>query len=224
MPVPDLPSFTKLLGVNVLHRSPERTEAELPVRAELCNRRFTEVWGGLKDFNYSRDEWAALVDRTFAGIAETPPSASFFGTLYDHFAQPKAWRVFDDVFPALDALASGGFKLGIISNTDDNLFLATAKLLKVPFDEIVTAQQSRSYKPSLRNFQLAIERMGVPNQEILHVAQSIYHDVVPSRTLGIASAWVNRGSARKGAGATKIAFAAPDLEVPDLQSLALMAS
>jgi len=133
------------------------------------------------------------------------------------------WQPFPDTLAALDKLKRK-YKLGIISNTDDDLFLSTARVLKVPFDEIVTAQQSRSYKPSLRNFQLAIERIGVPSEEILHVAQSIYHDVVPSRTLGIASAWVNRRSARKGAGATKVAFAAPDLEVPDLQSLALMAS
>ena len=39
MAIPDLPAFARLLGVNVLHRSPERTEAELPVRAQLCNRR-----------------------------------------------------------------------------------------------------------------------------------------------------------------------------------------
>ena len=135
----------------------------------------------------------------------------------------RNWQPFPDTIAALDRLKRK-YKIGIISNTDDDLFSATARLLKVQFDEVVTAQQARTYKPSLKIFQLAIKRMGIPKEEILHAAQSVYHDVVPSRALGIASVWVNRRSARRGAGATKVAFAAPDLEIPDLHSLALMAA
>jgi 2-haloacid dehalogenase len=132
------------------------------------------------------------------------------------------WKPFPDTVAALSRFKQR-YKLGIISNTDDDLFAASAQHLKVPFDEIVTAQQARSYKPALNNFQFAIQRIGVPKSKVLHVAQSIYHDVVPARTLGLASVWVNRRKGMSGPGATKAAVGRPDLEVEDLKTLAEMA-
>ena len=88
------------------------------------------------------------------------------------------------------------------------------------FDWIVTAQQARSYKPSSANFLLALERIGQPRDRVLHVAQSLYHDIAPANALGLATVWVNRRQGRSGHGATPAAVAKPDLEVPDLQSLA----
>jgi len=115
------------------------------------------------------------------------------------------------------------FKLAIVSNTDDDLFADTARLLEVPFDWVITAQQARSYKPSHNNFRLALERIARPPAEVLHCAQSVYHDIVPARALGLATVWVNRRGA-KGGGATKAASGRPDLEVPDLKTLAEMAT
>ena len=99
----------------------------------------------------------------------------------------------------------------------------TARLLEVPFDWVITAQQAGSYKPSHNNFKLALERIALPPDEVLHCAQSIYHDVIPARALGLATVWVNRRGA-KGGGATKAAQGRPDLVVPDLKSLAEMAT
>ena len=65
------------------------------------------------------------------------------------------------------------------------------------FDWVVTAQQAGSYKPSERNFELAFERIDVPRERILHVAQSLYHDHVPAR-LGLATAWIDRRHDRPG--------------------------
>ena len=107
---------------------------------------------------------------------------------------------------------------------DDALFAPTAARLEVKFDHIITAQQARAYKPSLRIFKLAETRIGTTRAQWLHAAQSVYHDVVPARSLGIANVWVNRRSRRTGAGAAKAASAHPDLEVPDLQTLAGLAT
>lgn len=129
------------------------------------------------------------------------------------------WPPFPDTVEALHRLRTR-FQLAIISNTDDDLFAATARHLGVPFNFVITAEQVRSYKPSHNNFLRAIDRIGLPPEQILHVAQSIYHDIVPARALGIGSVWVNRRKGLAGSGATLPAEGRPDLEVPDLKSLA----
>jgi 2-haloacid dehalogenase len=102
------------------------------------------------------------------------------------------------------------------------LFAFSATRLQVPFDWVITAEQARSYKPSVHNFELAFERIGLPRAKILHVAQSLYHDIAPAHALGLATVWVNRRHDQGGSGATPRAAAQPDLEVPDLQTLAKM--
>src|SRR5258708_21552160 len=81
------------------------------ISPQLLNRQFAAAWRSLKNFNHGRDEWAALVDETFAGLAPEPPSRTFFSEIYDLFASSDAWRVFDDALPAFDALAALGLKL-----------------------------------------------------------------------------------------------------------------
>jgi 2-haloacid dehalogenase len=133
------------------------------------------------------------------------------------------WEPFPDTDAALQALGSR-FKLGIISNVDDDLFAATQKKLSVKFDLVVTAQQVQSYKPSLRNFQEAMQRSGLAKEQLLHAGQSVYHDIAPTNLLGIANVWVNRPSLRPGAGAAKPASAQPDLEVHSLAELEMALS
>jgi 2-haloacid dehalogenase len=131
----------------------------------------------------------------------------------------KTWQPFPDTLPALRRLKSR-YKLAIISNIDDDLFAASEKLLEVPFDHVVTAQQVGAYKPSLRNFEVALERMVIPRERLLHVAESLFHDVAPARRLGIASVWVNRRAAKGGVAASGTADVQPDLTVTDLKALA----
>ena len=92
--------------------------------------------------------------------------------------------------------------------------------LEVEFDEVITAQQARAYKPSLKIFELALARVKVPAHRVLHVGQSIYHDVIPAQALGLATVWVNRPSARPGVGAVRSADARPDMTVTRLEELA----
>jgi 2-haloacid dehalogenase len=131
------------------------------------------------------------------------------------------WPPFADTVVALQALKKR-YKLAIISNIDDDLFALSAPHLQVTFDWVITAQQAQSYKPSQRNFTVALERLAVPKPHLLHVAQSLYHDITPATQLGLATVWVNRRHGRPGAGATPPAQAAPDLEVPDLHTLVTM--
>jgi 2-haloacid dehalogenase len=132
-----------------------------------------------------------------------------------------SWDPFPDTVAALQSLARR-FRLGIISNTDDDLFAETKKKLGVEFTLIVTAQQVHSYKPSLKDFQEALERSGLKRLEILHAGQSLYHDILPANLLGIRNVWVNRPSIRPGAGAAKPAEAQPTLQVSSLAELAEM--
>src|SRR5262245_29385882 len=132
------------------------------------------------------------------------------------------WPAFADTPEALRALHER-FRLAIISNIDDDLFAATAPRLGETFDWAITAEQARSYKPAHANFRLALERIGLPRERVLHVAQSLYHDIAPANALGIASVWVNRRRGRPGTGATPAGVGAPDLEVPDLRTLAAAA-
>jgi 2-haloacid dehalogenase len=128
------------------------------------------------------------------------------------------WPPFPDTVAALHRLHTR-YKLAILSNVDDDLFAATARRLEVAFEHVITAQQARAYKPSMRIFELAEQRLGVPRSQWLHLGQSIHHDVIPAKSLGIASVWVNRASSRPGAGAAKAAAGTPDLEVADLKTL-----
>jgi 2-haloacid dehalogenase len=129
------------------------------------------------------------------------------------------WPPFGDTVAALKALRQR-YRLAVISNIDDDLFEQTARRLGVDFDWVITAQQCRAYKPSPAVFRFAYARIGVAKERIVHVAQSIYHDVIPAKALGQSTVWVNRRGKRPGFGATPPAQGQPDLEVPDLATLA----
>jgi 2-haloacid dehalogenase len=134
----------------------------------------------------------------------------------------RAWPPFPDTLPALRELKKR-YTLVVISNIDDDLFAETRKHLDVEFDGVITAEQARSYKPSINNFQMALRTLAIFPDQLMHAAQSVYHDVVPARSLGISTVWVNRKSARPGIGAVRASAGQPDLEVCDLAGLAAAA-
>ncbi len=132
------------------------------------------------------------------------------------------WPAFPDSADALARLRHR-FRLGVITNCDDDLFAASNRRLGVTFDWIVTAQQAGSYKPDPHNFELALERIDLPPERILHVAQSLYHDHVTARTFGLSTAWIDRRHDKPGFGATPPATATPDVVAPDMASFADLA-
>ena len=142
-------------------------------------------------------------------------SESELGSLADSLPN---WPVFPDAADALHALQSR-YKLAIISNVDDDLFAGSARALGIDFDAVITSQQVGAYKPDLRGFNVALERMGCDKERWLHVGESLYHDIGPANRMGIASVWVNRPD--RGGG-TRHTDATPDLVVSDLAELAAM--
>jgi 2-haloacid dehalogenase len=132
------------------------------------------------------------------------------------------WPPFPDSAEALAALKQR-FRLGVITNCDDDLFARSQAKLGVEFDWVITAQEAGSYKPSFRNFELAFERIDVPRERILHVAQSLFHDHVPAKQLGMTTVWIDRRGDIDGSGATPPADASPDMTFPDMRSFAAAA-
>lgn len=122
------------------------------------------------------------------------------------------WKIFEDTNPALERLRAAGYRLGILSNVDDDLLARTLEQFRPRFDLLVTAQQVGSYKPAHGHFTTALERIG--DGCWLHAAQSYYHDVEPAVSLGIPVVWVNR-KGEKPSGESR-----PDREVRDLGELA----
>ena len=158
------------------------------------------------------------VVRQFGSELGFTPTEAEVGSLPDSLA---SWQPWPDTVTALRQLKTR-FRLAVVSNVDDDLFTATRPKLGVDFDEVITAQQAHAYKPSMKMFELALTRINAPAHRILHVAQSVYHDVVPAQALGLATVWVNRPSARPGVGAVKAADAKPDLTIKSLEELAAM--
>ena len=142
--------------------------------------------------------------------------AAFSGSVVD-------WPAFPDSATALAQLKER-FRLGVLTNCDDDLFAASNRRLGVEFDWIVTAEQAGAYKPDERGFQLLFERVGLPRERILHVAQSVFHDHVTAQRLGMTSVWIDRRAGREGSGATPPAEAAPDATFPDMATFAAAAT
>jgi 2-haloacid dehalogenase len=138
------------------------------------------------------------------------------------FAQSvPAWPPFTDTVTSLRDLARR-YTLGILSNVDNASLAGTLKRIDAPFAFTVTAEDVASYKPGLPHFEEAFRRLaglGIRKDEILHIAQSKHHDMVPGARLGLTTVWVNRRFGKKGTGATLAATAEPTLTVNSLAEL-----
>ncbi len=140
------------------------------------------------------------------GLAVPPDQAGFLAESLPN------WRPFPDTNRGLRQLADAGYRLGILSNVDDDLLAWTRRHFPAPFEIIVTAEQVGSYKPAPAHFAEARARIG--DRAWLHAAQSYFHDIAPAVALGIPVAWVNRKSERAPEGSR------PAQEVRDVLELA----
>jgi 2-haloacid dehalogenase len=128
------------------------------------------------------------------------------------------WKPYPDTVMTLQVLKKK-YKLAIISNIDDDLFSLSAKHLNVNFDWVITTEQAKSYKPSEHTFKFAIEKIGISPEKIIHISNSAYHDIIPAKSLGLSTIWVNGRPYMAGFGATQPVSGSSDFEVPDLKSL-----
>jgi 2-haloacid dehalogenase len=163
-----------------------------------------------------------VLSETLMGIGATFGFEPTAAELEGFSGSVGEWPAFPDSAPALERLKQR-FKLAVITNCDDDLFAESQRRLAIEFDWVITAEQARSYKPSQSNFELAFSTIGLQRDRILHVAQSLFHDHVPAKELGMATVWVDRRRGESGSGATPPADAVLDLVVPDMRSLADLA-
>ena len=189
--------------------------------AEWCSscreyrRTFLEVEQEFPSLRYSEllvEVHSRLSERL--GVAQDPAEAAAFG------ASVGDWPAFPDSAEAL-AYLKQHFALIILSNVDRQSFAGSNRRLGVEFDEILTAEEIGSYKPDLRNFEHLLARLGergMANGELLHVAQSLFHDHVPAKKMGFATVWIDRRAGRPGSGATPPAKAKPDATFPNMAS------
>ena len=181
--------------------------ASLRERAGVSGQELLEAYGEIEhelEVKFPSLVYSQLLEKAHArlsrrfGVAEDIEEAAKFG------ASVGDWPAFPDSAEALRYLKQH-FGLVILSNVDRLSFAGSNARLGVEFDLIFTAQDIGSYKPDLRNFEYLLSHLGeagIAKSELLHVAQSLFHDHVPANRMGIASAWIDRRHDKPGGGAT----------------------
>jgi 2-haloacid dehalogenase len=124
-----------------------------------------------------------------------------------------SWPPFPEVPAALNEARARGWKLAILSNTDDDYIAASQVQIGVTFDEVIVAQEIASYKPAHKHWDEFFARTRAPREAHVHVAASLFHDIEPSGALGLRSVWINR------LGESAPPHARPTVELTDLHSL-----
>lgn len=145
-----------------------------------------------------------VLGETLRRIAGTFDESASEAECIEFGASVGAWPAFADTASALRRLAKR-YALIIVSNVDDVSFAKSARRLGVNFATVITAQQVGAYKPSLQHFTELFQRLddlGVQRHELLHVAQSLFHDHAPAQSIGLPSVWIDRRAGRTGSGAT----------------------
>lgn len=122
----------------------------------------------------------------------------------------SALRPFADVEAMLAALRARGYRIGVLTNVDDDLFEITHRTFATPFNLFVTAERVRGYKPEPWLFR-AFERLtGVERGDWVHVGSDWYHDIAPAQALGVSRVWLDRegiapsGAALRAASGTEV--------------------
>jgi len=169
---------------------------------EQLNARFKTAWRARETFRHSRNEWDELVTEVFGEAL--PPG--FFAELYERFAEPDAWHVYDDVQPTLDLLASRAIQLAVISNWDERLRPLLHKLkLEHYFKSFSISLEVGFAKPSPIIFQHAAKQLGLPAGSILHVGDSLEMDITGATAAGFQAIQIHRGNARPETGIRSLA-------------------
>jgi len=128
-------------------------------------------------------------------------------------ASLPSWEPFTDSVESLKQLGERGIKRVILSNVDRELLRETIAQNGLEVDGYVTAEDVGSYKPSLAHWTRFFSDYKADKDKTLHVAQSVYHDIIPTSRLGVANAWINRYSDAQPAGVN------PSYVLPDVKSL-----
>jgi len=157
------------------------------------DRQFAAAWRTRRGFDYSRMAWQDLVASSFAGLAEPLPDGCF-DAIYDRFAGPDVWRIFEDVFPTIETLSRRGLRIGIISNWDERLGPLLERLdLHRRFEVVVSSCRVGHGKPAPEIFRYAAQRLALPPAAILHIGDSRLEDLEGARSVGMQARLIRRG-------------------------------
>jgi putative hydrolase of the HAD superfamily len=160
--------------------------------ATELNREFAKAWKKKQNFDYSPDAWQTLVQECFSTVGSL--STELFKAIYERFAEPDVWRVYDDVRPTLSELHQRGYRLGVISNWDLRLESLLNRLnLSQYFDAIVLSIKVGATKPSQRIFECAVAALNSGPGEVLHIGDSLEEDVVGAERAGLRALLLDRG-------------------------------
>ena len=141
--------------------------------------------------------WRRLVRRVFGDAARHPAFEACFRRLYAHYAEPRAWRVFPEVLPALGALRARHLRLAVVSNFDSRLPVLLAALgLEGPFDAVLFSSAIGSAKPAPGIFRAAVTALGVLPGATLHAGDDPSADVAGALAAGLGAALVDRAGHR----------------------------
>lgn len=160
---------------------------------EQLNHRFAAAWRTQGGCAESREDWAAIVGETFREIIAVPDPILLFESLYERFTEPAVWHVFEDVLPSLSALRSRGHRLAVLSNWDDRLRPLLKRLeLMDYFEAAVISCEIGCRKPDPEVFLKAAQTLGLAPKQVLHVGDSLEHDVSGASGAGMQAVGINR--------------------------------
>ena len=177
-------------------------------RPDLTDDALLEAHGWIEaelEASHPKMLYSEILRRTYLDLAKESGIAADDAAAAHYAASLRDWPAFPDTAAALQYLKRH-YKLVILSNVDRASFRFSLPKLGVELDAVLTAEEIGSYKPDRRNFHYMIGKlaeMGVPKERILHTAQSLFHDHVPAKELGLTTAWINRRHGKTGPGATK---------------------
>lgn len=124
-----------------------------------------------------------------------------------------SWQPFPETHDILASLKDKGYKLVILSNIDNAIISKSVELIGIDFDDVVTAEEVGSYKPAYGHWEEMLKRLNAKKEEVLHVAASYVHDIIPAKEQGFDAIWINRNDEQP----TK--EIRPDMEFRDLKPL-----
>lgn len=187
------------------------------VRPALSRNQILEAHGrleGIQEQHTPALRYSTLLAVVYKRLAEQWGVSVSWNDCEAYGQSIKDWPAFPDSPAALQYLKKH-YKLVILSNVDNRSFSFSNKKLGVDFDAICTAEDIGSYKPDRRNFEYMIAHLanlGLAKSDILHTAESLFHDHKPANELGLASCWIYRRHADEGYGATKDPGTMPRLD------------
>jgi putative hydrolase of the HAD superfamily len=171
-------------------------------------RRFQDAWHarnglaslGASDDKIEREWWHRLVTEVFSGLVTFDDFEAFFAELYDVFARPGCWRLYEETVPVLDQLRRKNYRLGMISNWDHRLFSIVEGLgLKPYFEQVVASSVAGVAKPARGIFDQAVQALGVKAERCLHIGDSLEDDYYGAQRAGLQPLLLDRrGTAYNG--------------------------